>query len=117
SADVSAEEQRQQNEDQHIREAVKDVDNPHHEMIEIPSFEAGRQAISSPDDKRNHGRTNSHGHGNPSTVKNSRQKVSSEPVGTNQVRPTRLFQNPGLLEAAGPVGRYPGRQEARSGYG
>ena len=91
SADVSAEEQRQKYENQHVGKAVKDIHDPHHKMIEIPSCEAGRQAISSADDKRDHGRSDSHRHGNPSAVKNSRQQVSSEAVGAHQVRPTRRF--------------------------
>ena len=57
------------------------------------------------------------GHRDPSTVENSRQQISPETVGAHQVQQTRRLQNSFLLEPAGTVGRYPGRQEAQGSYG
>src|SRR5262249_1430962 len=116
-ADVSAEEQRQQDENQHVRKTVKDVDQPHHEVIQIPADETGNQAIGTADDKRNQGRTDSHGHRNPSTEENSGQQISSEAVCAHKVRQTRSFQYLFLFESAGAMRRYPGCQKAGRGYG
>ncbi len=51
---------RQQDKNQHVRQAVENIDDAHHQMIPIAAFEAGDQSIARAEQERDQGGAEPH---------------------------------------------------------